>query len=354
MSLFEWWQSWHFAAPVWFWALLLWPLIQTFWPARAFPAEQASQPIFLHTKIAAFMRAQSIQAQTETHSSAGFWLARLLKLIVILSLLTALAQPQRWVERPPQTHSQPVRDIAIVLESSVSFVLQDYRLNDQPASRMQVVKAVLDQFIQGLEDNRFSLALYAEKAYTLVPMTFDTEAVRFDLQRLQPYLAGRTDQAMGAAIGLALREIADPTSETIQKRLVVLVSDGLQTNSEVDLHAVAELANSLNVPIYTIGIGASSAEAHQNESAGLLYQALETDSLQMLAQRTSGAFYQVGGQQDLQRVLTQIERNEGVERQTDAQARWQTESLYRWPLLTAILALFIWWWLTLGGRRWTV
>jgi Ca-activated chloride channel family protein len=351
MSWLEWWQTWHFAAPIWFAAILLWPLIQSFWPRRGFPTEQASSPIFRHTKIGEFMQAQPVMSTQSGVSSWGLWSVRLLKLAILISLLSALAQPQRLVERPPQTLNEPVRDIAIVLESSVSFVLEDYQLNDQPASRMQVVKAVLDQFVQGLQDNRFSLSLYAEQAYTLVPMTFDSEAMRFSLQRLQPYLAGRTDQAMGAALGLALREVADQKTG-IQKRLVVLVSDGLQTQSEMDLVAITELAQNLKVPIYTIGIGASSQTADLRDSAGLLYQPLETESLTLLAERTGGAFYQVGGREDLQQVLAEIERNEGVPRQDANQARWQTEDLYIWPLTWTLTLMLVWWLITSGGRRW--
>lgn len=354
--LIDWWDTWHFAYPAWFWTLAAWLILQMIWPNAWRPSGDAGQmPVFFHPKIDQFMADSSqtdFASVTDKRALSRRLLVSLLKIAIMLSLLTALAQPQRLIEQPPQANSQPVRDIALVLESSVSFVLEDYELQGQPTSRMEVVKAVLDEFVQGLSDNRFSLALYAEQAYSLVPMTFDNQAMRANLQRLQPYLAGRTDQAVGEALGLALREVAQAEqNDSIQKRLVVLVSDGVQTDSRIDLNSIIEYANHLSVPIYTIGIGAGSAPA-ENQSSGLIYQALQTRDLKTLAEQTNGQFYQVGGQDDLQSVLRSIEQTEGVQRTPTSETRWQTQPLYFKPLAFALVLLLVWWLLTLGGQRW--
>lgn len=355
--LLDWWDSWHFAYPAWFWALAVWPFVQAIWPNAWRPSGQAGQmPVFFHPKIDQFMADSSqtdFASTTQKRDLSRRVLISLLKIGLMLSLLVALAQPQRLIEQAPQANSQPVRDIALVLESSVSFVLEDYELQGQPTSRMEVVKAVLDEFVQGLSDNRFSLALYAEQAYTLVPMTFDNQVMRANLQRLQPYLAGRTDQAVGEALGLALREVAQAEqTDSIQKRLVVLVSDGVQTPSRIDLDSIIEYANHLSVPIYTIGIGAGAAIPAENPTSGLIYQALQTRELKKLAEQTQGQFYQVGGPDDLQSVLRSIEQTEGVQRTPTSETRWQTQPLYFTPLALALGLLLVWWLVTLGGRRW--
>lgn len=355
--LLDWWSSWHFAYPAWFWVLLIWPILQMIWPSAWRPSGEAGQmPVFFHPKIDQFMADSSqtdFASVTHKRDLTRRVLISLLKIAIMLSLLTALAQPQRLIEQAPQTNSQPVRDIALVLESSVSFVLEDYELQGQPTSRMAVVKAVLDEFVQGLSDNRFSLALYAEQAYSLVPMTFDNQAMRANLQRLQPYLAGRTDQAVGEALGLALREVAQAKqTDSIQKRLVVLVSDGVQTDSRIDLDSIIEYANHLSVPIYTIGIGAGAAQPSETQTSGLLYQALQTRELEKLADQTQGQFYRVGGQDDLQSVLRSIEQTEGVQRTPSTETRWQTQPLYFIPLTLALGLLLVWWLITLGGQRW--
>lgn len=348
------WFDWQFAQPAWFWLLLLWPLLQLIsQPWRTKRQTTQSMNVFFHPRIAAFFKNQAGRsAQPQAGSNRlGYGVSFVLKTLILISLLAALANPQRQIEQPPQINSQPVRDIALVIESSVSFVLEDYQFDGQAASRMDVVKSVLDQFIASLQNNRFSISLYAEQAYTLMPMSADAQAASASIKRVQPYLAGRTDQAMGEALGLALREVQQAQAG-IQKQIVVLVSDGLQSTSRIELSAIVDYAESLGVPIYTIGIGAGSVEADQRTYSGLIYQPIEIASLQFLAQHTGGQFYQVGGAEDLSRVLSAIERHEGVDAQDMSQARWHTQSLAIYPLGLAFGLFAFWWLVSLGGQRW--
>lgn len=326
--------DWHFAQPAWFGLLLVWFVWQALRQRRHWLAPSQRKPVFFHPLIARFM----CQTDKPKHSQSARNPLDYLPTVIMLLLVSALAQPQRDIQQPPQLSAKPVRDIALVVESSVSFVLEDYRLNQQPATRMEVVKHVLDQFVAGLAQNRFSLLLYAEQAYTLVPMTADSQALRLNLQRLQPYLAGRTDEAMGEALGLALRDLAQADAG-LPKRLIVLISDGLQQPSRLDLQRIVEYAQSLDVPIYTIGIGAGSQAADLRTHSGLIYQALETDSLRFLAEQTGGQFFQVGGQQDLKRVLSDIERRQAAPYRQDEQPRHSQQDLSVWPLTLALILL---------------
>lgn len=235
--------------------------------------------------------------------------------MVLLAII--LANPVERLPLPPQPESKTVRDIAFVIESSASFLLPDYQLNGQDETRMNVVKQVLDEFIADLSGNRFSLTIYAEHAYRLLPMTYDTQLTRLSLKRLKPYLAGRTDVAMGEALGLALRQ-GDPNLVTTAnnpqqgKKVIVLISDGLSLPSRLALTEVVNYSQLLQIPIYTIGVGAGSAQADKREFAGLIYQPLEAESLQLLAQQTQGQYFQVGSGTEIQQVLEKINQAEGV------------------------------------------
>ena len=336
----------YFAQPEWFGLLLLWVLWQAWRQARNWLTPGESDAVFFHPNIAHFLRNNG----KNTPLPNRLKLPRFLPLVIMLLLTSALAQPVRDIDQPPQLSAQPVRDIALVLESSVSFVLEDYQLNAQPASRMSVVKQVLDEFISGLTQNRFSLLLYAQQAYTLVPMTADAQAIRLNLQRLQPYLAGRTDEAMGEALGLALRDITQQPEHS-PKRLVVLISDGLQQPSRISLDSIVDYAQSLDVPIYTIGIGAGSQAADLRSHSGLIYQPLETDSLRFLAEQTGGQFFQVGGQQDLKRVLSDIERRQAAPYRQNEQAQITQQDFSYIPLTFSALLIPLWWLWRVGGRK---
>nr|WP_246261903.1 VWA domain-containing protein [Thiomicrorhabdus cannonii] len=312
----------RFAAPMWLWLLALWPL---WWLVTHFglirlgqddlrELQARQQTRFWHPLI----HLQSGAVRLAPKPLRLGWRKGLLELLrgfIIAGLALALAQPERLQPEPPQPQQKTVRDVVFVIESSASFLLEDYRVNDQPESRMNAVKRVLDSFMGGLNGNRFGLIVYAQNAYTLMPLSSDLHAARLYLKRLKPYLAGRTDEAMGEALGLALKQTEagmQHGDDNTLKRVVVLISDGLAQPSRVALDEAINYAQMMNVPIYTVGVGASSREADQRLYSGLLYQPLESESLRHLAAATNGRYYQIGGGDDLQNVLAAIDRSAGV------------------------------------------
>ncbi|BBP42359.1 vWA domain-containing protein [Thiosulfativibrio zosterae] len=352
------WQEWaaiSFAQPDVFWLGLLLPLlwlskwvgvwqVRSDWQADLGATQNAW---FRHTLIEQAFALKSAQKQPGLVSFkpnlATFWrqtLLQILRVLVVLMVLVAAAQPQKiTVFKEPQPQAKTVRDLVFVVESSASFLLPDYQVQGQATPRMTVVKQVLDQFMAGLSGNRFGLVLYAEQAYTLMPLTNDLTTARLMLQRLRPYLAGRTDEAMGEALGLALRQAEQDTPST-QKRVVVLISDGLSRPSRLPINQVIEYAQAMNLPIYTIGVGAGSAEADQRIYRGLLYQPLESNSLKTLAEQTLGQYFQVTSGQDLQKVLQTIDQSEGVA-VAESLVRKQISALFELPLALGLLSLFI-------------
>ena len=214
-----------------------------------------------------------------------------------------------------------MRDVVFVVESSVSMVLEDYQVAGQPARRIDVIRRVLDRFVAGLQGNRFATIVYADHAYTLMPLTSDATAARMMLKRLKPYLAGRNDVAAGAALGLALQQAQTPengsdkatTEEAPRKQVVVWLSDGQQMGTHVPFSDVSEYARGLGLPIYTVGVGAGSLEADLREHGGLLYQPLDPAPLEALAEATGGQYYRVGSGQALQSVFRKIDQAEGVD-----------------------------------------
>ncbi len=279
------------------------------------------------------------QAATGTQAASWLkWLLQPLRLLILIFALLAVAQPE-WVKPPsPQASTTAVRDIQFVVESSVTFVLPDYELAGKPVQRMQVVKSVLEDFIQQLKGNRFGLSIFAEQAYTLLPMTADARAAQLSLQRLKPFLAGRTDEGMGEALGLALQQIDQ--QGTAPNRIVILISDGLSRPSTLSLKSLVTYAQAMNVPIYTIGIGAGSAKADKRQYAGLNYTPLDPTVLKWLAAQTHGRYYRVGSGQDLQQVLAQIQASAGKPVGLPPPPP-QHIPLYFWPLKVAVLLLLL-------------
>lgn len=356
----------EFLQPSVLWLMLLWPLLilmKAVFRASNDDLSQRQSERQLLVKHALIDKMQVMHTQKGSSKwpfSAVKLGLELLRGLIIMSLVIAIAQPVQLKTSEPLPQQKTVRDVVFVIESSASFLLPDYQIDGQPETRMNVVKLVLDQFISGLEGNRFGLTIYAEKAYTLMPLTADQTAARLNLKRLKPYLAGRTDTAMGEALGLALKQ-TDPSvnkgthpssnkaaSQTLNKaeesdqaplkRVVVLISDGQSKPSRLALSEAINYAQMMQVPIYTIGVGANSEQADKRLYTGLLYQPLESQSLQTIALESHGQYYQVGSGADLSHVLQKINQAEGVPFTAPPRPPQQI-ALYYLPLTITLLSL---------------
>lgn len=356
------------ATPAALWILLIWPLLWLMSGVSAFfgalhegveddltQLRSQRQLVVKHALIHKMDSGSATKAPVKRRFSLVDFGVRfglnLLRGLIIITLAIALAQPEKVQTLAPLPQQKTVRDIVFVIESSASFLLPDYQVEGRTETRMSVVKMVLDQFVSGLEGNRFGLAIYAEQAYTLMPLTADQTATRLNLQRLKPYLAGRTDEAMGEALGLALKQTESASKNGLNgldaqksgdpiKRVVVLISDGLSQPSRLPLSEAINYAQLLQVPIYTIGVGASNQSADTRIYTGLLYQPLESDSLKAIAAETQGQYFEVGSGQDLSQVLQKINEAEGVPFETEPRPP-QRIGLYYLPLTIAVFGLFI-------------
>ena len=343
-----------FESPNWLWLMVVWPLL--WWLSSRFIANNDLSDISArrqlrvkHALIHKMHHAKPVKTQATFSFRTLFF--NLLRGVAICFMAIALAQPVQKLASPAQPDSKTVRDIVFVVESSATFLLPDYEMNGQQETRMNVVKQVLDDFIAKLEGNRFSLAIYADNAFTLLPLTADQTLARLSLKRLQPYLAGRTDTAMGEALGLALKQTDQSTgltkaNDNTLKRVVVLISDGLSQPSKIELTEAVNYAQLLQVPIYTIGVGASSEQADKRIYTGLLYQPLEAESLQAIAQQTAGQYFQVGSGAEISAVLDKINQAEGVPYELPPSPP-KKQDLSPYPLIAGLVILGIYWLLSL-------
>lgn len=346
-----------FQTPAWLWALLGIPLL--WWLAWKTKSEddwaQFSRGQALRVKHSLVDLHPTHSPDTSRTREKGWWVwQQTMRSVVLLLIFLALAEPVKKSDTPLDLPPVTQRDLVFVLESSASFVLPDYQQNGQQITRMDAVKTVLQQFLSGLAGNRFGVVIYGEQAFSLLPLTSDLTAAQISLQRLVPYLAGRTDEAMVEALGVAMQQTQRlvPTPRNapdaqqpsqVEKRAVILISDGLSAKSPYSLDEAINLAKQQGIPIYTIGVGAKDASADKRQFQGLIYQPLESESLQTLAEQTGGSYFHVGGTGELQTVLKQIDRLEGIA----VPAAQVTQSFI--PLMPIFMHAALWMLLLYGG-----
>ncbi|NNE29071.1 MAG: VWA domain-containing protein [Saprospiraceae bacterium] len=180
--------------------------------------------------------------------------ARLRKLLPLLSglafvlIILALARPQTSLEE--QKIEAEGIDIMLVMDLSPSMGNRDIRPN-----RLEVAKEAALAFVDQRKYDRIGLTIFAGEPLTLSPPTTDHAVIRQYLQTLRlRMLAGET--AIGDGLMSGLNRLKNSESKS---KVAILLSDGENTQGYVNPMTSAEVAKTLGVKLYTIGLVENSA-----------------------------------------------------------------------------------------------
>ncbi len=259
----------------------------------------------------------------------------LLSLIWIL-LITATARPQ-YVGDPIALPASG-RDLLLAVDISGSMEATDLKLAGKKATRLDVVKSVLENFIERREGDRIGLILFGEQAYLQTPLTFDRSTVRKMLDESAIGLAGASRTAIGDGIGLAVKRLKQRKAES---RVLVLLTDGQNNTGAVDPIKAAQLASQIGVKIYTIGVGADKMTVESFFGSRTLNPSKDLDekTLKAVASSTNGQYFRARDKKQLEDIYAILDEIEPVE--DNPETFRPTRSLFHWPLAAALLLTFI-------------
>lgn len=229
---------------------------------------------------------------TETpESTSGGFFTMFLPWSGIMFLFIALARPQTGFERLPDAGEGV--DIVIALDVSTSMLAEDYDPN-----RLEVAKDAALEFISDRPNDRIGLVLYAAEPVTICPPTFDHETLERFVENAQ--LGHLTDgTAIGAGLATAARGLG---SSSTASRVIVLLSDGVETAGVVDPITVAQAVNTLHgdsIAVYTVAIG--------RENSGW---EVDRETLSRIASINNGRLFNVYDRDDLKQVYEEIDQLE--------------------------------------------
>ncbi len=270
-------------------------------------------------------------------ASSRFARLPLLALLAWLLLCVAVARPQ-WVgevEDLPRSG----RDLLLAVDVSGSMAAEDMRIGGRAVDRLTAVQVVAGDFLSRRNGDRVGLLLFGQHAYLMTPLTFDLNHVRYQLETSSIGLAGR-ETAMGDAIGLAVKRLRETDSP---QRVLILLTDGVNTAGALDPLKASELAVSEKVRIYTVGVG---GDAGRGGMLGMMLaqpEEIDEATLQKVAERTGGRYFRARNTSELAGIYADIER---LEPSIQAGERLRPRSeWFPWPLAAALLVAglgFLW------------
>ena len=306
------------------WPLALWALPLP-WLARWLlpPVREATAPL----RVPYGARLDSVVA-AGTQRRLRFVGMGLLPLLAWVLLCIAAARPQQLGEavRPPQV----ARDLMLALDLSGSMSEPDMELGGQPVDRLTAAKAVLADFLERRAGDRVGLIVFGRRAYALTPLTLDRTSVSEQLAGSIVGLAGQ-ETAVGDAIGLAVKRLrAQPKGQ----RVLILLTDGVNTAGLLEPRKAAQLARDENVRIHAIAFGGEGSLNLFGLRVPMPGAGDEIDeaSLREVAHMTGGQFFRARDTSELAGIYAAIDRIEPVAQQ----GRAVRPRIERYPLPLAL------------------
>ena len=307
----------NFAWPLWLCALPLPLLARWLLPPRRNSAAALRVPYGARIDAIAAAGGHSVRGKGP---GVFAWLAWAL-------LCLAAARPQQL--GPPTTPPQVGRDLMLAVDLSGSMDEQDMELGGNIVDRLTAAKAVLADFLDRRAGDRVGLLVFGERAYTLTPLTLDRTTVRDQLADSVVGLAGRAT-AIGDAIGLTVKRLRN---QPAQQRVLILLTDGVNTAGVLTPEKAAELAKAEHVRVHTIAFGGEGGSLSvfgfrlPMPGGG---EDIDEAGLERIAQQTGGRFFRARDTESLAGIYAEIDRLEPVQRPGQA-VRPRIER-YPWPL----------------------
>ena len=232
-----------------------------------------------------------------------------LRLAVFVLLILILARPQ--THNSWNNKSIEGIDIMLAMDVSGSMLAEDLRPN-----RIEAAKQVAAEFIAGRPNDNIGLTIFAGEAFTQCPMTTDHASLLNLLHGVRTDLATRGLIEDGTAIGMGLANAVSRLKNSKAKsKVVILLTDGSNNRGDISPMTAAEIAKSLGIRVYTIGVGTNKVAPYPMPVAGGVQYVnipveIDDKTLSEIAAATDGDFYRATNTKELRNIYKEIDQLE--------------------------------------------
>lgn len=206
-----------------------------------------------------------------------------------------------------------VNDIYIVLDLSRSMLADDLKPN-----RFIVAKQKVQEFIDLFPKDRIGVIIFAEKVFTLVPISTDLNLINKMVSKLElgSFLGDGTN--IGDALALGIGRLLQSQAKS---KIIILITDGVSNVGLITPLQAAEMAAKEKIRIHTIGIGTdknTKIPMGRNMFGVQNYQSIpggniDAKGLEQISSMTGGKSYLANSNGALEKVLAEINKMERTE-----------------------------------------
>lgn len=233
----------------------------------------------------------------------------ILRILAFVLIVIVLARPQ--TSNSWKNKSVEGIDIMLAMDVSTSMLAEDLKPN-----RIEAAKQVAAEFIAGRPNDNIGLSIFAGEAFTQCPMTTDHSSLLNLLQNVRTDIAARGMIEDGTAIGMGLANAVSRLKDSKAKsKVVILLTDGSNNMGDLSPMTSAEIAKSLGIRVYTIGVGTNKVAPYPMPVAGGVQYVnipveIDTKTLSEIASVTEGDFYRATNNAELKKIYKEIDQLE--------------------------------------------
>jgi len=239
--------------------------------------------------------------------------------LAILLLMMGLADPRI----PLKTTKEGV-NVVLVIDDSGSMAATDYK-----PTRLEAAKEAAKILINSLQPKDYvGIVIFESGATTACYLTPFKEKAIEKLMAIKQR-EGRTAIGDGLSLGIDMA-----TSIPNKKKVIILLSDGVNNAGVVSPDEAIEFAKTNKIQVYTVGMGSEKPVILGYDFFGNpQYAELDEATLKKIAKETGGKYYKSVNENTLEEIYKNI--GENIERE------WEQVSIKDWFFAAALIILLI-------------
>jgi len=169
-------------------------------------------------------------------------------------------------------------DIVLSLDTSGSMRQIGFNKSNIEQNRWEVVKDIVKDFILKRVNDNIALVVFGSSVMTASPLSYDKNAQQKILQGLDIAVVGEKT-ALIDSIATSINILKNKETKT---KIIIALTDGDDTSSNIPISVVEKLAKKYNIKIYSIAIATPNTyllDKLSQSSGGKTFKALNSDDL---------------------------------------------------------------------------
>ena len=234
-----------------------------------------------------------------------------LRILALSALIIAMARPRK-VDISSQTKSTKGIDIVMAIDVSGSMLAKDLKPN-----RMEALKEVATNFVDGRPNDRIGIVVYAAEAYTKTPVTSDKAVVADAIKSIKYDNVLQDGTGIGVGLTTAVNRLKDSKAKS---KVIILLTDGVNNAGFIEPETASQIAKEYGIKVYTIGIGTNGNAMFPYAYApngGFLFRMMpveiDVNLLKTIARNTAGKYFRASSNSKLETIYKEINKLETTE-----------------------------------------